>query len=341
MSMRPFRDDEAGFAGVGLTYCRVPLVLDAAGLAGADVVVVGAPFDDGVSYRPGTRFGPRAIRQAEDVGDPGPRPHMELGVDPFAELRVVDYGDVATPPASLETSHANLRQALGEVYAAGAVSVVLGGDHSLSWPTLQALAERHGPDGYSVVHLDTHADTGADIHGNTNNHGTPFYLGATEGAMRGANIVQVGLRGAWPFPDEFQWMRDQGFRWHTMDEIDERGLSAVAGRRHRPRPLPRAADVPHRRHRRARPGLRTGHRHPGARRADDARAAARGAPHRRRARPRGDGHRRGRAAVRPRERHGHGRPSRGAGDAVGDGAPEERQGGEAGAAVTESRTVRG
>jgi agmatinase len=229
MSIRPFREDEAGFAGVGLTYCRVPLVLDAAGLAGADAVIVGAPFDEGVSFRPGTRFGPRAIRQAEDVGDPGPRPHMELGIDPFTELRVVDYGDVATPPSSLETSHANLRRALGDVYDAGAVSVVLGGDHSLSWPTLQVLGERHGPDGYSVVHLDTHADTGADIHGNTNNHGTPFYLGVTEGAMRGANIVQVGLRGAWPFPDEFQWMRDQGFRWHTMDEIDERGLPAVLG----------------------------------------------------------------------------------------------------------------
>ena len=117
---------------------------------------------------------------------------------------------------------------------------MLGGDHSLSLPTLQALAERYGPDGYSVVHLDTHADTGAEIHGNTNNHGTPFYLARRGGRMRGANIVQIGLRGAWPFPDEFQWMRDQGFRWHTMDEIDERGLAAVARGRDRARARARA-----------------------------------------------------------------------------------------------------
>ena len=227
MAMRPSRAEESGYAGVGLTYCRVPLVLEPDGLAGADVAIIGAPFDDGVSYRSGTRFGPRAIRQAEDVGSPSNRPHMELGVDPFEELRVVDYGDIDTVPADLPGTQARLRTAIGQVLAAGAVPVVLGGDHSLSFPTMQALADRHGPDGYSVVHFDTHADTGADIHGNTNNHGTPFYLGVVEGAVRGANIVQIGLRGAWPYPHEFQWMREQGFRWHTMDEIDDRGLPAV------------------------------------------------------------------------------------------------------------------
>ena len=168
MSMRPFREGEAGYAGVGLTYCRVPLVLEAAGLAGADVVIVGAPFDEGVSYRSGTRFGPRAIRQAEDVGDPGRAPAHGARRRPLrgaARRRLRRRR--ARRPASLETRHANLRRALGEIYAAGAVSVVLGGDHSLSWPTLHVLAERHGPDGYSVVHLDTHADTGAELHGNT------------------------------------------------------------------------------------------------------------------------------------------------------------------------------
>jgi agmatinase len=152
---------------------------------------------------------------------------MELGLDPFAELAVVDYGDVAVAPADLPGAQAGLRRALLEVLGAGAVPVVLGGDHSLSYPTLQALAERYGADGYSVVHFDTHADTGAEIGGNRNNHGTPFYLAVEEGALRGANIVQIGLRGAWPFPEEFQWMREQGFRWHTMDEVEDRGIGAV------------------------------------------------------------------------------------------------------------------
>ena len=221
------RPHEPGFAGVGLTYCRLPLVLDAAELAGVDVAIVGAPFDDGVSYRPGTRFGPRAIRLADDVGPPACRPHMELGIDPFAELTVVDYGDIEATPADLATSHARLRTAIGEIGAAGAIAITLGGDHSLSIPVMQSLADQHGADGYSVIHFDTHADTGADVLGVANSHGTPFYRGVTEGFMRGDHLVQVGLRGSWPWPDEFQWMREQGIRWHTMDEIDDRGLATV------------------------------------------------------------------------------------------------------------------
>ena len=221
------RPHEPGFAGVGLTYCRVPLVLEAAGLVGVDVAIVGAPFDDGASYRPGTRFGPRAIRLADDVGPPACRPHMELGIDPFAELTVVDYGDIEATPADLATSHARLRTAINEIGAAGAVAITLGGDHSLSTPVMQALADQHGADGYSVIHFDTHADTGADVLGVANSHGTPFYRGVTEGFMRGDHLVQVGLRGSWPWPDEFQWMREQGIRWHTMDEIDDRGLATV------------------------------------------------------------------------------------------------------------------
>ena len=217
----------SSYAGVTVTYCRTPLVVDPAGLAGADAVVLGAPFDDAVSNRPGTRFGPRAIRMAEDVGGPPERPHMELGVDPFAVLKVVDHGDIAAVSADLAASHALLRTGVSAILDAGAVPFVLGGDHSLSSPVMQALAERYGPDGYSVIHFDTHADTGATVHGVVNSHGTPFYRGVAEGFMSGENIVQVGLRGAWPFPDEFQWMREAGFRWHTMAEAMERGIGPV------------------------------------------------------------------------------------------------------------------
>ncbi|HYO30032.1 MAG TPA: agmatinase [Thermomicrobiales bacterium] len=225
--MQPNRPHEAAFVGVGITFCRVPLVLDSGGLSGADVAILGAPFDEGVSYRPGARFGPRAIRLAEDVGMPPSRPHMELGVDPFAELRVVDYGDVEAVPADLAASHAALRRMVGEILSAGALPVVLGGDHSLSAPVMQALAERFGPDGYAVIHLDTHADTGAEVHGVANSHGTPFYRGVTEGFMRGDHVFQFGLRGAWPSPEEFAWMRRAGFRWRTMEECLDRGLDAV------------------------------------------------------------------------------------------------------------------
>ena len=223
--MQPNRLDEAGYAGVGLTFGRVPLVLDAAGLEGADVAIVGAPFDEGVTYRPGTRFGPRAIRTAEDVAFPIARPHMELGIDPYEELDIVDYGDIDARPSDLAWSHAALRQGVADILGAGAIPVVLGGDHSLSAPVLEALATHHGSDGFSVVHFDTHADTGSDEREAP--HGVPFYQAVRAGHLDGHNIVQIGLRGAWPFPEEFQWMREAGFRWHTTGEIVERGIGPV------------------------------------------------------------------------------------------------------------------
>lgn len=225
--MLPFRPEEAGYAGLGVTFCRTPLVLNPAGLAGVDVAVLGAPFDDGVSFRPGTRFGPRAIRAAEDTAGPARRPNMEIGVDPFEALTIVDAGDIEAPPGDLARAHERLRHHMAEILDAGAIPIMLGGDHSLSTPVMQTLAARYGADGYSVIHFDTHADTGAEVHGVTNSHGTPFYRGVTEDFMRGHNIVQIGLRGAWPFPEEFQWMREQGFRWYTMGDIEDQGLDAV------------------------------------------------------------------------------------------------------------------
>lgn len=224
--MQPNRTGEPSYAGVGVTFGRMPLALDPAGLAGADVAILGAPFDEGVSFRPGTRFGPRAIRMAEDVAFPVNRPHMELGVDPYAELDVVDYGDVEVRSGDLRHSHDGLRQGVAEILSAGAIPIVLGGDHSLSTPVLQALAAHHGADGFSVVHFDTHADTGIEEEGESP-HGVPFRRAVDDGDLNGRNIVQVGLRGAWPFPEDFEWMRSAGFRWHTMGEIVERGIGPV------------------------------------------------------------------------------------------------------------------
>ena len=215
-------------AGVGATFCGRPLVQGPEGLEGADVAVLGAPFDDGTSNRPGTRFGPRAIREADDSGRYG-RPNMTLGLDPFDVLEVVDYGDAEVAPADLARSHASLTVRLREILGAGAVPLVLGGDHSLSLPTLRVLAEKHGPGGYAVLHFDTHADTAEELYGVRLSHGTPFRLAVDEGVLRGDQIVQVGLRGTWPGPEEFGWMRGEGFRWHTMAEIEERGVAAVVG----------------------------------------------------------------------------------------------------------------
>src|SRR6478672_9782259 len=124
----------ASFAGVRYTQ-------DPADLRGADVAIVGAPFDDLVSDRPGTRFAPRAIRAASCP----PGPHLEAGVDAFAELKVLDYGDAPVVPAQPLVAHAAIEATVGEVLAAGAMPVVLGGDHSTTEPTLRAVSATHGP----------------------------------------------------------------------------------------------------------------------------------------------------------------------------------------------------
>lgn len=220
------RPDEPAYSG-GLTFQKVPLVLDPDGLAGADVVIVGAPMDDLVTHRPGTRFGPREIRIAVDGGGPPSAWHMDLGVDPFAELTVVDHGDASVVPGNGLASHDAIRTAVDRVLDAGAVPVVLGGDHSIAYPDIAAVAGRLSPGSLAVVQFDTHADTAWELWGLERSHGSPFRHLVHEGRVAGERLVQVGLRGGWPGPEEFSWMREAGLRWHRMEEIIETGIDAV------------------------------------------------------------------------------------------------------------------
>jgi agmatinase len=224
--MRINRPDEPAYSG-GITYHKVPLVLDPEDLAGADVAIVGAPMDDLVSHRPGTRFGPREIRIATDMGGPPHMWHMDLGIDPFAELEVVDYGDAAVIPGDAYASHRAIRAAVSDVVAAGAVPIVLGGDHSISYPDIAAVASAREVGSVAIVHFDTHADTADELGGLKWTHGSPFRRLIDDDVVPGDRLIQVGLRGYWPFPEEFAWMREVGVRWHRMGEIEERGIDAV------------------------------------------------------------------------------------------------------------------
>jgi agmatinase len=156
------------------------------------------------------------------------RPSIELGIDPYEALSVVDYGDADSPPSDVLAAHASIQARVGEILAAGAIPAVIGGDHSITLPILRALAAHHGADDFSVIHFDTHADTGEIYEdGPLPDHGQPFSRAVEEGVLLGGNIVQIGLRGCWPFPEEFDRMREQGFRWYTMAQVDELGLRAV------------------------------------------------------------------------------------------------------------------
>jgi agmatinase len=212
--------EKPDYAGL-LSFSGMPYTEDPAELAGVDVAIVGAPTDDLVSDRPGTRFGPRAIRAASCP----PGPHLEVGVDAFAELRVVDFGDAPVLPADPARTHAAIEATVGQVLAAGALPVVLGGDHSIAEPDIRACAAVHGPVG--LIHFDTHTDTGREVFGVEVSHGTPMYRLVESGHVDPSRYVQVGLRGYWPGEEEFAWQRERGITSLFMHDVRARGIKAV------------------------------------------------------------------------------------------------------------------
>ncbi|HWC32917.1 MAG TPA: agmatinase [Actinomycetota bacterium] len=225
--MKVNRPDEPSFEGIG-TFTKLPLVLDLEELAGADVAIVGAPFDETTTGRSGARFGPRAIRLS-DMGGGGASPHLDAGVDPFDALNVVDHGDVVVHPGDPARSHEAIRRSVRDVMSAGAVPVVLGGDHSILHPNASAAAEHVAPSSLGIVHFDAHADDAQELYGVRRSHGTPVRLLVEERSVRGEHIVQVGLRGYWPGPEEFAWAREHGLVWFTIGDIEERGWGDVVG----------------------------------------------------------------------------------------------------------------
>jgi agmatinase len=200
---------------------------DALRTANADVAIVGAPFDEGVSSRPGARFGPRAIRSAPTAYGHEYAWSIQLDVEPYARLVAVDAGDAPIVPTRPERSLRVIHEKVFRVASAGPIPIVLGGDHSVTYPSAAAVARHVWPRRVGIVHFDAHADTGADQWGNLYAHGQPMRRLIEEGWVPGKNFVQVGLRGYWPEKETFEWMREQGMRWHRMNEIEERGSEAV------------------------------------------------------------------------------------------------------------------
>jgi arginase family enzyme len=215
--------DKPDYAGL-LTFGGMPYTQDGTLLEGVDVAIVGAPTDDLVSDRPGTRFGPRAIRAASCP----PGPHLQAKVDAFADLRIVDFGDAPVVPSAPERTHAAIEHTVGQVVAAGAIPIVLGGDHSIAEPDIRACASKHGPLG--LVHFDTHADTGAEVFGVEVSHGTPMFRLVEAGRVDPRRYVQIGLRGRWPGPKEFAWQEERGITSFFMHDVRALGLDAVLGR---------------------------------------------------------------------------------------------------------------
>ena len=212
--------EKPDFAGP-LSFGGVPMTQDERDLEGTDVAIVGAPTDDCVSDRTGTRFGPRAIRAASCPSGP----HLEAQVDAFSELRIIDFCDAPVLPGDAGRSHRAIAETVGEVVAAGSIPVVLGGDHSISEPNVRACALWHGPVG--LVHFDAHTDTGTKVFGVERSHGTPMHSLVEAGLVAPERYVQIGLRGYWPGEEVFAWQAERGITSFFMHQVREVGIRRV------------------------------------------------------------------------------------------------------------------
>jgi agmatinase len=199
---------------------RLPHVTD---LAGVDAAVYGIPFDTAVTYRPGTRFGPEAIRSASVLLRPF---HAGYELDLCDALSIVDYGDLPVAPGDTEGTYARVQDALTPVVEAGAFPLALGGDHSITLAELRVLARRHGP--LALVQLDAHADTWDEYFGQRYFHGTTFRRAAEEGLIEPAASVQAGMRGPLFQGSDLQDARSLGFHVIPVEELRALGPSGFA-----------------------------------------------------------------------------------------------------------------
>jgi agmatinase len=209
------------FTFLGVPPCDLD---DQASFEDADVVIVGAPFDGGTSHRPGTRFGPQAIRMTDYLPHDASRPSLALRTDGLRDLRVVDAGDVEMYSGNIESALPRLEAAVETVARAGAIPVVLGGDHSIAFPDAKGVANVLGHGRVSMLHFDAHADTGDIEFGSLWGHGQPMRRLIESGAVRGDRFLQIGLRGYWPGPSTLEWMASHRMRSYEMTEIVARGL---------------------------------------------------------------------------------------------------------------------
>ena len=190
-------------------------------LDGVDVAIVGVPFDVATTGRPGTRFGPRAIRAASAML--AWCPPYAWNADPLDRLHVVDWGDVFFDSGNIAGAPALITQAYRAFCAADVIPLTLGGDHFISYPILQALAEKHGP--LSLIHFDAHSDTWPDD-GARIDHGTMFYQAAKTGIVDPARSVQIGMR---TFNEDTHGYQVLDARWLHRHGVDK-ALEAIRAR---------------------------------------------------------------------------------------------------------------
>jgi agmatinase len=217
----------AGFA----TFARLPRAED---VDAYDIAVLGVPFDTGVSYRPGARFGPSHIRQSSRLLRPF---NPDVDIEPFRSTQVVDAGDVPCTPFDILQAIEQIDEAATSLISGGQKLVSLGGDHTIALPLLRAMHRQHGP--IALIHFDAHLDTWDTYFGAPYTHGTPFRRAWEEGLLRAGHCGHVGIRASLYSPQNLVDDAEMGFTIVRSSDFEEHSIASVAERL-----LARVGDAP-------------------------------------------------------------------------------------------------
>lgn len=216
---QPLGGNEMPRFGGPVTFMRLPAAPSAEGL---DVAFCGIPMDIGTSNRPGTRLGPRQIRDESRMLRPF---NMATGAAPFDHLQCADIGDVPINTFDLKKSVGIIEAHYDQILAASALPLTMGGDHTLTWPILRAIRKKHGP--VALIHVDAHADINDTMFGEKVAHGCPFRRAFEDGCLQNDKVFQIGLRGTGYSPDDFDWGRKNGWTVIQAEECWHKSLKPL------------------------------------------------------------------------------------------------------------------
>jgi agmatinase len=211
------------FAGIN-TFMKAPYIEDVHRVGEFDVAILGVPHDSGTTYRPGTRFGPQGIRRISALYTPY---NYEMGVDLREQITLCDVGDIFTIPANNEKSFDQISKGVAHVFASGAFPIILGGDHSIGFPTVRGVCRHLGDKKVGIIHFDRHVDT-QEIDLDERMHTCPWFHATNMANAPAQNLVQLGI-GGWQVPREgVKVCRERGTNVLTVTDITEMGLEAAA-----------------------------------------------------------------------------------------------------------------
>lgn len=205
------------------TFARLPRDDE---VSDCDIAVIGVPFDAGVSYRPGARFGPAHVRESSRLLRPY---NPAVDVEPFAAQQVVDAGDLAVNPFDIQAAVAQVHAGTRALLERARHLLTIGGDHTIALPLLRAMSERHGGP-VAVIHFDAHLDTWDSYFGAAYTHGTPFRRASEEGLIDKSGSIHVGIRGPLYASTDLRDDAELGFQVIHSRDIDQLGVGGVLDR---------------------------------------------------------------------------------------------------------------